>query len=239
MMSEVGPAAPARRSKGGFLLLTLSGICLLVGLGTWQLDRLAWKEALIAERQTMLASTPVFVTSIAVGADTEPYRPVRLTGRFLHDSERVVGPRTRRGRAGWHVITPLRLQAGGIVLINRGWVPEDRKSAASRSDGQISGNVTLEGFIKRPSKRGAFVPDNDPARNQWFEIDTAALARHLGLSPVAPYWVIAGSATNPGGYPKGGQGISMPVNNHLQYAGTWYGLALVIAVCSLVYWRRG
>jgi surfeit locus 1 family protein len=210
-----------------------------VGLGTWQRDRLAWKEALIAERQSMLAAPPVTLSRAADATDISPYSPVRLTGRFLHDKERLVGPYTRRGVAGWHVITPLRLAAGDFVLINRGWVPENRKSPAKRFIGQMTGPVTLDGYVKRPSRQGAFVPDNDPAANQWFTVDPAALARHLGLSGVASYWVIAGPAANPGGYPKGGQGIGMPVNNHLQYAGTWYGLALVLGVCAVAYWRRG
>ena len=238
MSDEVKPI-PSTRSKGGFLVLALGGICILAGLGTWQLDRLAWKEALIAERKAQMAASPRPVTSVPAGREIPPYAPVRVTGRFLHEGETLVGPRTRRGTAGWHVITPLRLEGGDIVLINRGWVSENRKRPAQRTAGQVTGTVTLEGFIKKPSKRGYFVPDNDPSSNQWFEIDPPALARHHNLPGLAPYWISAGPAANPGGYPKGGQGVQMPPNNHLQYAGTWYGLALVLAVCAFVYWRRG
>jgi surfeit locus 1 family protein len=226
------------RSKGVFLVLIIAAIGLLIGLGTWQLDRLAWKEALIAERLTGLAAPPMPLTNDRDRVKMPPYRRVTVTGMFLHDKERLVGPRTHRGMAGWHVVTPMRLESGGIVLVNRGWVPEDRKNPASRRMGQVAGRVTIEGVVKQPSKRGRFVPENDPAADQWFEIDPAAIAQFLRLTGVTPYWVTAGPAANPGGLPKGGQSISMPTNNHLQYAVTWYGLALVLAVCSVVYWRR-
>lgn len=216
----------------------LGGICLLAGLGTWQLDRLAWKEALIVKRQAMLAAPPLTLNGVAEGTDVAPYRRVRVTGSFLHDKERVVGPRTRRGAVGWHMVTPLKLDDGGMVLVNRGWVPHNRKDPARRGERQGTGPVTVEGVVRKPSKRGYFAPDNEPANNQWFHIDPTALAQALGLSNVAPYWVIAGPAPNPGGYPKGGHGVTMPPNNHLQYAGTWFGLALVFAVCLVVYWRR-
>lgn len=229
---------PVRRSRRGFLVLMFAAFCLLVGLGTWQLDRLKWKEALIDERQTMLGAPPVAVASLAAGAEAAPYRRVRLSGAYLHEKELLVGPRTRHGAAGWHVITPLRFNNGGFVLINRGWIPRDRRNPASRVGGQLAGAITVEGFLKRPSRRGPFVPDNDPANGQWFDVDPAAMAKHLKLSPIAPYWVVAGPASHPGGYPKSDHQVSMPPNNHLQYAGTWYGLALVVAVCSIFYWRR-
>lgn len=237
MTDDLVPS-PGGRSKRGFLALMLVGFSLMIGLGSWQLDRLSWKEALIAERQAMLAASPVDLQNGVAGTTILPHRRVRLTGEFLHKKERLVGPRTRRGFAGWDVLTPLRLSGGGVVLINRGWVPHDRKDPARRLQGQVAGIVALEGIIKRSGKRGAFVPDNDPVRNQWFDVDPAAMAMALGLSDVAPYWVIVGPAPNPGGYPKGGGGGGMPANNHLQYAGTWFGLALVLVVCSLVYWRR-
>lgn len=226
------------RSHRGLAALAVAAFAVLVGLGTWQLDRLAWKEALIAERTAMLARSPVVLTGDPAEAEAAAFRRVAVTGTFLHAAERLVGPRVRNGQAGWHVVTPLELENGRVVLVDRGWVPEARKYPYSRRAGMVGGRVTVQGIVRRPAEPGRFAPDNDPLREQWFRVDPAAMADHLNLSGVAPYWVEAGDAPNTGGFPIGGGGIEMPPNNHLQYAVTWYGLAAVLAVMSVVYWRR-
>ena len=225
------------RSPRGLIVLATGAFAVLIALGTWQLDGLAWKEALIAERSAMLARAPVALTGAPSDAAAAEFRRVTLTGRFLHAAERLVGPRARRGVPGWHVVTPLRLDSGRAVLVDRGWVPENRKDPASRAAGQVAGLVTVEGVVRRPVPPGRFTPENAPSQEQWFRIDPGAMARRAGLAEVAPYWVVAGDAPNPGGFPIGGGGIAMPPNNHLQYAVTWYGLALVLAAMTLVYWR--
>ena len=232
--------ATGRGNKSGWSLaaLALVSFAVLIALGSWQLDRSEWKRALIAERQAMLVQPPVILTGDAVDAKAASFRRVSLTGTFLHNKERRIGPRSWRGRPGWYVVTPLRLHRGRIVLVNRGWVPENRKDPRTRKLGQVSGRVTIAGIVGRPSKPGWFTPDNAPAKEQWLRVDPAALAKHLGLSGVALYWVIAGPAPNPGGLPVGGQGIASPPNNHLQYALTWYALALVLVVIAAVYWRQ-
>jgi surfeit locus 1 family protein len=113
-------------------------------------------------------------------------------------------------------------------MINRGFVPLDLRRAAHRKQGQVEGEVTITGLVRAPEKRGWFVPDNDPAQNRWFVRDPAAMANANGLERVAPFYVEADATPNPGGWPKGGQTRLTLPNNHLQYAITWFGIALTL-----------
>lgn len=238
-MSNTAAVPAARRGRSyGFLVFAAFGIAGLAGLGTWQLDRLSRKESLIADRQAMLARPPLDLARLEDAGDPPAYRRVTVSGRFLHDKELRVGPRSRRGRAGWQVVTPLKRANGGIILVDRGWVPDDRKDPRSRLEGQVTGTATVTGFVNRAAARGPFAPDNDPARGDWFRIDPPAMARSLDLPDVAPYWIVAARDRDRPVGPVGNDRVAMPPNNHLIYAVTWYALAAVLAVLAFVYWRR-
>lgn len=227
-----------RRGPYGFLFAAIIGIAGLVALGTWQLDRLAEKEALIAERKAMLVLPPLYLTRFTDVSAIIAYRRVTVTGQFLHDKELQVGPRSRRGSSGWQVVTPLRRADGGIVLIDRGWVPGNQKDPQSRLDGQVAGRMTVTGFVKRVTARGPFAPDNVATKGDWYWTDPGAIAAHLDLADVAPYWIVAARDGDRPVGPIGIDRVAMPVNNHLQYAITWYALAASLSVLALVYWRR-
>lgn len=227
-----GDAAPSltplRRAVFGlgaaFVFLTL------VGLGTWQVQRRAWKLDLIARTDARVHAPAVPAPSPAawpgVGPD-DAYRHVTLSGRFLNDRETLVQAVTDYG-AGYWVLTPLRREDGSLVLVNRGFVPGDRKDPASRPEGQVAGPVTVTGLLRLTEPGGAFLRANDPAGNRWYSRDVAAIAAARGLSDVAPYFVDGDAAANPGGLPIGGLTIVAFPNNHLVYALTWYGLALML-----------
>jgi len=230
-------AAPRqRRGAPGFLIFALGGFALLVGLGTWQIDRLHSKEASIADRTSTYALPPVELTGVTA-ADVAPWRRVTVSGTFLHDNEVLVGPRARRGMPGWHVVTPLRLEGGGIVVVDRGWTPEHLMEQALRPGGLATGRVTVEGVLKRPAPPGFFTPANQPAAGQWFTVDPAALARSWKLANVAPWWVEAAARAGDTTYPVGAAGLVLPGNNHLQYAITWYLLAAALAVIAVLRMR--
>ncbi|MDA1326630.1 MAG: SURF1 family protein [Proteobacteria bacterium] len=233
-------ATPKARRSGpyGFLTGAILGIAGLVALGTWQLDRLAEKDALIADRQAMLVQPPLDLTHLTDVPIKIAYRRVIISGYFLHEKELRIGPRSRRGTAGWQVITPLRRMDGGIVFIDRGWVPDRRKNPQSRQEGQMGGPVTLTGLVKSGGVRGAFVPDNDAAKGDWYWIDPAAMAAHLGLAGVAPYWIVANRDRDRPAGPIGSDRVAMPANNHLQYAIIWYALAASLCAFAFAYWRR-
>ncbi|MDN2566818.1 SURF1 family protein [Aquibium sp. A9E412] len=239
-------AADGRRV---WLVLAAAGVMLVVllGLGTWQVQRLAWKEALIARVDARVAQPPVALADLAARLG-EPqaldYTPVRLAGRFLHEREMYVLA-TEAGQSGWHVYTPLVLDRaapfGDTVIVNRGFVPYDRRDPATRPGSQPEGTVAIEGLARSAprGKPGALVPDNAPADGTYYWKEWPAMVRAAALDPAdtVPFFVDAG----PGGaaaLPVGGvTRIAFP-NSHLQYAITWYGLALALVAVVFV-WLRG
>ncbi len=219
-------------------LTTLAGLALLIFLGSWQVERLHWKEALISAREAALSAEPTALpVQLSAVAELE-FRRVVVRGRFLHDKELYVLNRTHKSVVGVHVITPLRrnlIDGGGVVLINRGWVPHDRQDPARRPTGQLDGNLEITGVVRiGVTARGKFTPANDAARGQWYAPAPLAMAQAVGVD--APNLIVeADAGANPGGLPVGGQTMTTLVNNHLSYALTWFGLALALVIIYLVY----
>lgn len=244
--APVGAASAGWRSLLAPGLATLVALAILFTLGTWQLERKAWKEALIARIEARAHVEPPGTPPLpaAWNADRDEYRHVRVTGTFLNDRETPVhglAPGDEPGRAllGYYILTPLREADGTIVLVDRGIVPTERKDPATRRQGQSDGPVTVTGVLRPSQTRTLFVPENDPARGDWFTKDVPAIAAARGLKAVAPYLIEADATPNPGGWPRGGAlRVELP-NNHLQYAFTWYGIALcLVGVFGVFAWRR-
>jgi surfeit locus 1 family protein len=239
-------APPRRRSRlvtGIVGVLVLAAMALMLALGTWQVERLSWKETLLARITSQLAQPPVPLatveTALAAGEPIE-YRPVTLTGTFLHDRERHFFA-TYDGQSGFYIYTPLRLTDGRVVFVNRGFVPYDRKEATTRAEGQVAGELTVTGLARQrlTGKPSWLVPTNDPARNIFYWKDLDVMAASASLSePLLPFFVDADKAPNPGDLPIGGVTIIDLPNNHLQYAVTWYGLAAALGAVCLVMWLR-
>jgi surfeit locus 1 family protein len=229
-------------------LAALVALAILIGLGTWQLQRRAWKEDLIAQIAARAYGEPGAIVPetdwAAWRADQDEFRKVRVTGTFLHQFEAPVyglAPGERQGAPlqGYYLITPLKLATGAIVMVNRGFVPTDLRDPARRPESLPSGEVTITGLVRAPEARNSFTPDDDPARNQWFARDPQAIAAAHNLERVAPFLIDADGSPNPGGWPRGGQTPLTLPNNHLQYAVTWFGIALtLIGVFAAFAWRR-
>lgn len=218
-------------------VITVLGIAVLVGLGTWQLHRLAGKERIIESIEAHSAG-PVLD---GLPADTPPsdlaYRRVHLSGTFLHDKEMYLTGRTHKGVVGLHVVTPLQLEDGRVVLVDRGWVPPDRAEPRLRSEGRSDETVEVDGMIRTKAQSGPLTPNNRPDQNLWFHISISEMAKYAGVA-LLPYYIEAGSAANPGGYPVGSDRPVEVRNDHLQYALTWYALAVALGVIYLIYLRR-
>jgi surfeit locus 1 family protein len=223
----------------------------LIGLGVWQLQRLAWKEALIARVTARIDAPPVAAPGprewpkLDVGE--QEYQPIAVSGRFDHEHEvRVVQaltePRGRYGGFGHFIMTPLATRDGWIVYVNRGFVPQDKTDPATRKEGQVAGETTVAGLLRAPHDRSWLMPADDPSKNEWFSRDPALYARASGLpaEKVAPYIIDAlADPTLPGGLPQGGETVVNFPNGHLQYAITWFGLAAGLAgVFAVFAWRR-
>jgi surfeit locus 1 family protein len=216
---------------------TLAGVALLLGLGTWQIERLHWKEGLIAAREQRLDAPAIDLPSGDDPAAVE-YRRVHVTGKFLYDREMYLASRTLNGETGYHVMTPLRPAAGTPVLVDRGWIPLYRKDPASRPESRPEGQSTVDGYVRLPDRTNVFTPPNDPDNNLWFSIDLAAMARYAGLAAVRPFYIQAGPAADPKTLPIGIKlRVDLP-NDHLQYAITWYALAAALLVTYIIYMRR-
>lgn len=234
----------ASRFRPGLVpsLTVLAGLVVLLGLGSWQLERLAWKEGLIAERQARLALPPAPLPVSAGDWAAWDLRRVVVVGEFRHDLEQRFGASTHQERLGQHVLTPLVRPLGPAVLVDRGWVPTDRADPAARRAGQIEGPVEIQGVarFRAADRPGWFTPANQPAERLWYGYDLAALERALGLE-LLPIVVEADASPNPGGLPIGGVGeeTTLP-NHHLQYAFTWYALAVgLIGVYVVFGLQRG
>jgi len=232
-------------SKISFLLFC--GLCLFfftlfTCLGIWQLQRLAWKEDLIARIEARRFLAPVAPPSrdqwAHVTASSHEYLPVRLNGRFLHDAEVLVTTVTDYG-AGYWLLTPLQSSDGTVTFINRGFVPMDRREASSRQMGQIEGDTEVSGLL-RLSERGGFFPRrNDAAKDRWYSRQLPAMAAARGLGDVAPYFIDADKQDNAGGIPIGGLTVVQFRNTHLSYAITWFVLSLGVGAAFIfLLWSR-
>jgi surfeit locus 1 family protein len=228
-------------------LAALVALAVLVSLGTWQLERKVWKEGLIATLIERLAAPatdlPPRTLWSGLTAATDEFRRVAFRAELLSDQEALVyttgsALRSDVSGPGYWVLAPARRADGSLVVINRGFVPEGRQEAQSRAEGQVAGSVAIVGAMRWPEARGLFTPADDPARNLWFVRDHVAMAAAKGWGAVAPFFIDQEAPEPPGGLPRPGRIRPNLPNNHLQYALTWYGLALVLVVVFVV-WARG
>ena len=215
-------------------------LCLLcaagfLGLGVWQVERRAWKIALIARIDTRVHAPPRDLP-LRWSGDLS-YTRVRVTGIFRHDREALVQAVTDFG-PGWWVVTPMAI-GGRTILVNRGFVPADNRDPSTRRAGQARGRVAIVGLLRASEPGGGFLHTNDPAGDRWYSRDVAAIARARGMENVAPYFIDADATPNVGGAPIGGLTVIALRNNHLVYAVTWFVLALGSIVGATLFWRRG
>ncbi|NUO86643.1 MAG: SURF1 family protein [Cupriavidus sp.] len=220
-------------------LLAAAAIAGLVSLGNWQVERRAWKLGLIAQVAERVHAAPVAPPAPAQWAGltkaNAEYRRVRASGTFLDERQTLVQAVTEQGGGYW-VMTPLRLADGSTVLVNRGFVAEPYRARVAPAG---SGPSEVVGLLRMSEPGTGLLRHNDAARDQWFSRDVAAIAARRGLATdrVAPYFIDAAAVPPPAGadpkaWPVGGLTVTTFTNNHLGYALTWYGLALMVAAAA-------
>jgi len=234
-------------------LAALAALAILLTLGTWQLTRLSWKTGLIAQVEERSRATPVPLPGreawTSMSTERDEYRRVTMTGRFRHEAEaylfHVAGDsrqadRNRPTGQGYFVLTPLVLADGSSVIVNRGFVPTDRRDPASRRDGLAARLVTVTGLVRFPEARGTFSAADDTTRRIFYTRDLPAIVRAQGLdaASTAPFSVDADATPVAGGWPVGGETRLSFTNRHLEYAVTWYGLALTLVGVFVVFARQ-
>ncbi len=222
------------RPLPAFTAVTVVMLAALIALGTWQIQRLHWKLALIEAVSRNLTLPPVSLdTALRLGKNAE-YRRVALTGRFDHAKEAYIYSVIDGGPA-YHVVTPLTFEDGRVLLIDRGIVPETKLDPSHRRAGQVPGLVRVVGVWRTGSLPGLFTPGPQLARHLWFVRDVAAIAAADRIRVAAPVLVEADATPNPGGWPQGGHTVVSFRNEHLQYAITWYALAIALIGVYVVF----
>jgi len=219
-------------------VMTLAGLAVLVGLGLWQLERKAWKEALIAQLDRRLSAAPIALPPPAewprlrVG-DSEFLR-VRLTVQFANADDALLytgGSPLRDDikSPGYFVLAPGRLPSGEQVVVNRGF-------AADRTYPRPSGSLDIVGVLRWPEAPSWFVADHDSGGSIWFVRDPGKMAQVRNWGPVAPFYIEQESPVPEGGSPRPAALKVRLRNDHLQYALTWFSLAGVLAAVFAVWW---
>ena len=216
-------------------IVSLPALLVLVGLGSWQLQRLQWKNDLIASFESRAAAPPIAVPAADaslgdVGLDDVEFRRLALVGTFQHDKEVFLTGRTYEGNAGFHVVTPFLLADGRTILINRGWVAESYRDRSTREFSLVAGQVTVDAILRLPASKGYFVPENDPEAGFWFTLVPSEIADYVGIpAPViTSYYADALRMTEVVTLPIGAKTELNLRNAHLSYAMTWYGIALAL-----------
>lgn len=200
-----------------------------MALGVWQLERLQWKLALIAQADSHLKAPTIDASqALGMGGHAAQYHRVRLTGRFLNTSEIYAFATGDRGVPVYHVLTPFKLNDGRVLMLDRGIVPERLRNPHLRMAGELNGQQRVTGVWRIPDAPGLFTPNPDITKRIWYSRDVQGIARTEHLRLAAPAIVEADSTPNPGGWPKGGQTVVTFRNDHLQYAITWFALAAVV-----------
>jgi surfeit locus 1 family protein len=211
----------------------------LIGLGTWQVQRLHWKEALIAKMNANLSAPPLTLGEILKLPNAQAqYHRVTLTGRFDNTKEAYAFATGEGGEPVYHVLTPLILSDGRALIVDRGMIPQDLRDPQKRAAGQLEGEQHVTGVWRTPDPANLFTPKPDLQKRLWFARDVKAMAVLDHLTLAAPVVVEADATPNPGDWPKGGQTVISLPNNHLQYAITWYLMALGLLVVYLAWHRQ-
>ena len=228
-------------------LFAIAAFAVLIGLGIWQVERLHWKEDLLARVSTRIAQSPAPLPPPSDWRDLDlaawEYRPVEVTGHFRHELEARVyalltEPHGPFSGPGYWIVTPFQVEGTpATVLVNRGFVPLEGAHEAARPEG----TVTLRGLIRAPEDENLFTPDDEPEKRLFYSRDPAAIAPHLGVLDAAPFTIDA-TETAPGSLPQAGETRRDFPNRHLEYALTWFGLAgallVVFAAFTLTRLRR-
>jgi surfeit locus 1 family protein len=234
-----------------FVAACLVLLLVFLALGTWQVQRRSWKLALMARVTDRVQSAALPLPAPeqwpGMNATNSEYQAVLFQGHWLSDKTVLTQAVTRFGTGYW-VLTPLQRLDGSQVLVNRGFIPMAAReawsaTAAQAFDARAPGEVSVEGLVRMSEPGGGFLRRNDPFHQRWYSRDVAALAQAMGLTHAAPFFVDAGRpsaqvsdadleasvlpATQEG--PRAGMTVIHFPNNHLVYALTWYGLALLLA----------
>ena len=211
---------------------------ILIGLGTWQIYRLHWKQGILARIAAAEARPPVPLSQLPPTQAPAPYAKISVTGRFQFARSALFGVDVRDTRTGpamgVYQIVPLHRDNAPPILVDRGWIPQ---TPDIRLD-DPTGRVTVIGYVRPRERPHWFSPADDVARLQFYTLDPLAIGAALHVPDPEPFTLVAIGPSTPGSYPTPAQSLPRPPNNHLSYVITWYGLALSLVVIFGLWLRK-
>jgi surfeit locus 1 family protein len=214
------------------------GIVVLCALGAWQVSRLGEKQQLLAEMSERIAADPGSLGEVLArhdrGEDME-FTKVKISGMFDHAHE-LRKLATFDGNPGWRIITPFTTADGIVSLVDRGVVPDDYRQPESAQPAEVMAIVRAHN-----AGRGFFDPDNDIENRVWYWWDIPAMLAASAIPPgmkVAPFVLQAVPGDDAGAFPRAAPPQAALQNNHLQYAVTWFSLALVLFAIAALFIRK-
>jgi surfeit locus 1 family protein len=213
--------------------MTVALLAVLLGLGTWQVERLRWKQQALAQIARAEAAP-----AVPLPPEPDPFIKVQVTGHLRDDLSASYGAEVRdtpQGTLlGTYLIQPLERDEGEAILVERGWVPDKRPQPIALTEG----DVTVEGYVRPSDTPGLFSAPDDPAARRFYTLDAPVIGAALGLPRIAPFVIVAMGPPPPERYPDPARHLPRPPNNHLSYAITWYGLAIALLVIFVLWARK-
>lgn len=227
-----------RRFAPGLLptLFTLVGVLVLAGLGVWQLQRLQWKRELIARAEAGLVAPPIVLDGLAEDPAALDWHPVRVRGRLLASRNFAYRVESRDGVVGARLLTPLELPDGAVVLVDRGFLPQELLPPHEPPALRRAVQAEITGVLRdhRFDRAGPFTPENDPGARRLYLLDPVTLRHFVGRA-VVPLVIVAQSAEPPEVLARVEPvRVDLP-DRHLGYAITWFGLAAGLLAVYLAY----
>ncbi|WP_209011626.1 SURF1 family protein [Roseibium aggregatum] len=244
--TAAGNSSPFRKLLWPFIA-AVCALAVLLKLGFWQVDRLAWKEALIAKVAEDLQMDPVPAPGPdqwpAMDLDEADYRHVMTGGHFLDGAAQYyIALSQAKGKysgPGYFIYSPFETGEGWLVMVNRGFIPQDLPPDIKKEVfTPPPGTVRIEGVLRRSEKPNWATPETDVKNRIWFARDTEDMASILGVpdEKLAPYSIDLDARYTPAsGLPQAGETIVKFKNDHLGYALTWFGLAATLVGVFLTY----
>ncbi len=221
-----------------FLLFAAFMATTMFYLGAWQIQRLHWKEALIASLDTAAKAEPLTTLPAKETLSLhDNFSRYRLNGTFLNNKEIHLAVRYFKGKLGYHLLTPFKTTDGTIILLNRGWIPTEKKELNKRPKSLAEGIQTVTFMLRSDKDHTSFTPDNQPAKNMWFWRDIPTISKVAGVELYPLSGDVIGEQ-NPETLPVPSSGIITLRNDHLGYALTWFGIGISIVVMSIIYARK-
>ena len=211
---------------------------ILIILGSWQVQRLSWKSDLISNYNNNFQQAPITVKELFKDRKNNKYRRTVIYGEYDHANEIQIIGKTYEGNAGFHIITPFILENNEIIYINRGWVPKKYADKKTRKFSLLEEKVRLVGLVRLPQKKGYFVPENEPVNGFWFTIIPEEFNGHLNIIGEKEFYIDELNIDEKLKLPMPANGKVQVPNNHLQYAITWYSLALGLLIVYFAWHRQ-